>query len=99
MVVIAALIYWVAGARAGRLRASVPDWSNVQEINLTSSRLAGALRLGFFRGLGAVFLLALAVRFFLGRYGMLLDEHGSFMVGVDYVDQNIAHPAAVGFSS
>ncbi len=42
--------------------------------------------------MGAVFLLALAVRFFLGRYGMLLNEHGSFMVGIDYVDQNVALP-------
>ncbi len=42
--------------------------------------------------MGAVFLIALAVRFFLGRYSMLLDEHGSFMVGIDYVDQNIALP-------
>jgi hypothetical protein len=38
-----------------------------------------------------VFLLALAVRFFLTRYEMVYDDHG-FMTGVDYVDQNIALP-------
>jgi hypothetical protein len=91
MVVIAALIYWVMG-RVWQLRASVPDWSNVQQIDLSQLGLAGSFSSSYFRSLGAVFLLALAVRFFLSRYSMLLDEHGSFMVGVDYVDQNIAIP-------
>lgn len=91
MVVIAGLIYWLAG-RVWEIRARVPDWSKVQEINFSDLGLARGLESKFLRGMGAVFLLALAVRFFLGRYGMLLDEHGSFMVGIDYVDQNIALP-------
>jgi uncharacterized membrane protein (UPF0182 family) len=89
--VIAAIIYWVT-ARGWQLRHSVPDWSEAREINLSQLGLGGALETRFLRSLGAVFLLALAVRFYLGRYSMLLDEHGSFMVGVDYVDQNIALP-------
>ncbi len=91
MVVIAALIYWVAG-RVWQIRAGVSDWRNVQEINLNQLGLTSGFDSKFFRGMGAVFLLFLAVRFFLGRYSMLLDEHGSFMVGIDYVDQNIALP-------
>ena len=39
-----------------------------------------------------VLLLALAVRFFLGRYEMVYNEHGTFLVGVDYVDQYIGLP-------
>ena len=38
-----------------------------------------------------MFLIALAVRFYLSRYNMLLNDHG-FMVGIDYVDQNIGLP-------
>ena len=91
LVVIAGLIYWVGG-RVWRLRASVADWSNVQEINLSQFGLEGSFDSKYFRGLGAVFLVALAVRFFLSRYSMLLDDHGSFMVGIDYVDQNVAIP-------
>jgi len=91
LVVIAALIYWLA-ARAWQIRARVPDWRNAQEINFDLLGLSAGLESKFFRGLGAVFLVALAVRFFLSRYGMLLDEHGNFMVGVDYVDQNVAIP-------
>lgn len=91
LIVIAALIYWVAG-RVWEIRARVGDWRNVQEIDLSHFGISGSFNSGFFRGLGAVFLLALAVRFFLGRYNMLLDEHGTFLVGVDYVDQNVAIP-------
>ena len=39
-----------------------------------------------------MFLISLAARFFLARYNLLLEEHGSFMVGIDYVDQNIVLP-------
>jgi uncharacterized membrane protein (UPF0182 family) len=91
IVVIAVLMYFLA-ERFWHLRATLPDWRNVQEFNLADLRLAGAFVSRFFRGMVAVFLVALAVRFFLGRYNMLLDEHGTFMVGVDYVDQNIALP-------
>ena len=31
-------------------------------------------------------------RFYLGRYEMVYNEHGTFLVGIDYVDQNIGLP-------
>jgi hypothetical protein len=37
-------------------------------------------------------LLAVALRFFLGRYEMLYNEHGTFLVGIDYVDLNFGLP-------
>ncbi|MBV9770981.1 MAG: UPF0182 family protein [Bryobacterales bacterium] len=91
IVVIGALIYW-GTERGWELTGTVGDWKNVQEINISQLGLSGAFKSNFLRGLCAVFLLALAVRFFLARYGLLLDEHGSFMVGIDYVDQNIVLP-------
>jgi uncharacterized protein len=91
IVVLGALIYWVA-ERGWQIRDRVGDWRNVQEISLSEMGLSGALQSNFLRGLGGVFLLAIAARFFLARYGLLLNEHGSFMVGVDYVDQNIVLP-------
>ncbi len=91
IVVLGALIYWAA-ERGWELTGTVGDWKNVQEINLAHLNLAGALNSNFLRGLGAVFLLSMAARFFLARYGLLLEEHGSFMVGIDYVDQNFVLP-------
>ena len=37
-------------------------------------------------------LLALAWKFWLGRFEMAYSEHGSFLVGVDYVDLNVGIP-------
>ena len=91
IVVLGALIYWVA-ERAWELTGRVGDWQNVQQIDIAHLGLADALKSNFLRGLGAVFLLSMAARFFLARYNLLLDEHGSFMVGIDYVDQNIVLP-------
>ncbi len=91
IIVIAGLMYWLA-ARGWQIQSTVGDWSRVQQINLGELRLRGALESKFLRAMGGVFLLALAVRFFLGRYGMLLDQHGSFMVGIDYADQYVALP-------
>ncbi len=91
MVILAGLIYWVA-ARGWQMQSSIRDWSRVQEISLSEFRLGGAMEAKFLRGMGAVFLLALAVRFFLGRYSMLLNEHGSFMVGIDWVDERVTLP-------
>ncbi|HYK16636.1 MAG TPA: UPF0182 family protein [Bryobacteraceae bacterium] len=91
IIVIASLIHWLA-VRGWEIRGSVGDWSRVQEINLSGLNLRAAFESPFLRGTAAVFLLALAVRFYLGRYNMLLDQHGSFMVGVDYTDQNVALP-------
>ncbi|HLH00424.1 MAG TPA: UPF0182 family protein [Bryobacteraceae bacterium] len=91
IIVIAGIIYWLA-ARGWQIQSTVSDWSRIQEINFAELRLTGALKSQFVRGMAGVFLLALAVRFFLGRYSMLLDQHGSFMVGIDYTDQNVALP-------
>jgi uncharacterized membrane protein (UPF0182 family) len=91
IVVLGAIIYWVT-ERGWELIGRVGDWKNVQEINFNQLGLAAALKSNFLRGLGAVFLLSMAARFFLARYNLLLEEHGSFMVGIDYVDQNIVLP-------
>ena len=40
----------------------------------------------------SMLLLAFAWKFYLARYQMVYNEHGSFLVGVDWVDQNIGIP-------
>jgi uncharacterized protein len=90
LTVLAAIVYW-GTARAWELGKNLPDMRNVRSIELGDLRLIGALESWFLRGLGAVFLVALAVRFFLSRYDFLLAQHG-FMVGMDYVDHNISLP-------
>ena len=90
IVAVAAILYWVA-TRFWALRNAVQDWSQVQHIDLGHFTLHGILESGFVRLLSAVFLVELAVRFYLGRYRLLLAEHG-FMVGIDYVNQYYGLP-------
>ncbi|MCS6952197.1 MAG: UPF0182 family protein [Bryobacterales bacterium] len=90
LAVVAALVYWAA-ARGWQIYERIPEFREMGEIDPRLFRLEGALESRFLRGAGAVFLLGLAAQFFLGRYEMLVQDHG-FMVGMDYVAEKIALP-------
>lgn len=90
--IIAALVHWLT-ARAWSLRGQVSDW-NPQEglrLDISSFSLHDALDSAFLRGLAAFFLFAWAGKFFLDRYDLLLDDHGS-LVGVDWVSETLTLP-------
>ncbi len=87
---IAVLIYWLS-ARLWQLTGRMRDLSRGIEFDLSDLRLEGALESRFLRGVAALFLVALAFRFFLDRYDFLLEDHG-FMVGVDYVNEKVGLP-------
>ena len=90
VVVVSAVLYWLS-ARAWELSRNIPDWRREPGNIRLDFRFPGALESRFGRLLGAVFLVALAVYFFLGRYEMLLNDHG-FMVGIDYTNQYFSLP-------
>jgi uncharacterized membrane protein (UPF0182 family) len=84
----AALIYWIT-AQGWHLRSQFPTWEGGPiHLEFRDLRLERALDSQFVRMLAALFLLGLAVRFYLARYSMLLDDH-RFMVGIDYTDEKI----------
>jgi uncharacterized membrane protein (UPF0182 family) len=85
VVAVAAILFWVA-SRFWQFQKTVSDWNHIQHISVAHFDLTTLLDSGFVRLLASVFLIELAIRFYLGRYRMLLNEHG-FMVGMDYVDQ------------
>jgi uncharacterized membrane protein (UPF0182 family) len=91
VVVVSILLYWIV-ARAWQLRAKLPQLREARDLDPNFFHLEGGLESRFLRGAAAVLLLALALRFFLGRYEMVYNEHGSFLVGIDYVDQNVGLP-------
>ncbi|HTQ54139.1 MAG TPA: UPF0182 family protein [Bryobacteraceae bacterium] len=90
LIIVSVLVYWIA-ARGWQLRYRLPEMQDLRQIDPSFFRLEGGLESRFLRGALVVFLLALALRFFLARYEMVYDDHG-FMVGIDYVDQNVALP-------
>src|SRR3954452_11396615 len=91
LVIFCILLYWVA-ARAWQLRFRFPDLREPRELDASFFRLEGGLESSFLRGAGVLLLIAMAVRFYLGRYEMVYNEHGTFLVGMDYVDQKIGLP-------
>ncbi|HEX3877864.1 MAG TPA: UPF0182 family protein [Bryobacteraceae bacterium] len=91
VIIAAILIYWIA-ARAWQLRHRISDLRGVHELDISFLRLEGGLESRFLRGAGVIFLLALAWRYYLARYQMVYNEHGSFLVGVDWVDQHVGIP-------
>ena len=90
LIVVAILVYWIT-ARVWQLRYRIPELREMREIDPGIFRLEGGLESKFLRGAAVVALLALAFRFFLGRYEMVLNQH-NFLVGVDYVDNFIGLP-------
>jgi len=91
IVIFAILLYWIA-ARGWQLRFRFPEMRESGQIDPSIFRLEGGLESRFLRGAAVVLLLAMAVRFYLARYEMVYNEHGSFLVGVDYVDQHMGLP-------
>src|SRR5262249_36258954 len=58
----------------------------------TLFHLQGGLESSFLRGAAVFLLLAFALRFYLARYEMVYNEHGTFLVGIDYVDRYVGLP-------
>jgi uncharacterized membrane protein (UPF0182 family) len=90
LAVIAILIYWLS-ARIWQLRHTLPNLRETGQLDLTMLHLPGGLESRFLRGAIVLVLVALAAKYFLGRYEMVYNDHG-FMVGIDYVDSNIGLP-------
>jgi uncharacterized protein len=90
LTIAAMVVYWLT-ARGWQLRGRMAELWGQDGVDFRIFSLPGALRSRFVRGAAAAFLLAWALRFFLGRYEMVGNDHG-FMVGVDYVDQVVTLP-------
>jgi uncharacterized membrane protein (UPF0182 family) len=89
VVIVAILVYWLV-ARGWQLRFTLPEMAHGQ-IDLSFFRLSGGLESKFLQGALAFFLVALAFRFYLGRFEMVWNQH-RFMVGVDYADDHFTLP-------
>ncbi len=90
LAVVTILVYWLA-ARGWQIRERLPEWQDAQELDFRFLRLEGALESRFLRLAAVAGLLALAFRFYLGRYQMLVNDHG-FMVGINWVDHRLGLP-------
>jgi hypothetical protein len=90
LVVACALLFWIA-ARIWQLRYRFNELREVREIDIRLLRLPGGLESRFLRGVIAIIFIALACKYFLGRYEMVWNEHG-FMAGIDWLDDHVTLP-------
>ena len=89
VVILAILVYWLS-ARGWQLRFTLPELAR-GPFDFSLLRLSGGLESTFLRSALAFFLVALAARFYLGRFEMVWNQH-RFMVGIDYTDDHFALP-------
>jgi uncharacterized membrane protein (UPF0182 family) len=89
LVIITILVYWLV-ARAWQLRFTLPDLQR-GGIDLSVFKLAGGLESAFLRFSLAFFFVAMASKYYLGRFEMVWNQH-RFMVGVDYTDDHFRLP-------
>lgn len=87
----AAVVYWLT-SRFWRIRSAFEARAEGDAgFEVQGLDLAEALGSVFVRGALGVFLLALAVRFYLDRYDLLTEDRGS-VVGIDWVGENLVLP-------
>jgi uncharacterized membrane protein (UPF0182 family) len=86
-----ALAYYLA-ARGWQLRRDFPGFGTGNQIDFNDLRALGRLETGLLKGMITLFLVVLAAVFWLGRYDLLLSDHGNLMVGIDYVQQTVGLP-------
>ena len=89
--ILSLIVYWIS-SHAENLYRHLPNLATPATFEFESSSLGEAFNSTFVRLLIAIVLLALALHFFFDRYGMLLDDHGSYLVGVDWVADHISLP-------
>lgn len=89
LVIVTILVYWLT-ARGWQLRFALPSMPK-GEIDLTILHLPGGLESMFLRFATAFLLVALASRYYLGRFEMVWNQH-RFMTGVDYTDAHFGLP-------
>jgi uncharacterized protein len=89
---ISLLIYWLT-AHYQDLRQSITRYSaGGFAFENEGLRFGGAFDSTFVRIAAAVLLVALAIQFFLARYELLFEDHGAYLLGVDYVADHFVLP-------
>jgi len=90
--VLALLIYWLTH-NAQKLAGRLPTYSAATgTFQFDSLSFRDMFDARFVRVIAAVFLLALAVKIYFDRYTLLFDDHGQYLVCVDWVADHLIIP-------
>ncbi len=86
------LIYWVAAHGESFAKRMPSLYSPSGSFEFEPPSLREAFDSQFVRLVVALVLAALAVKYYLNRYDLLLRDHGSYLVGVDWVAEHLVLP-------
>jgi hypothetical protein len=89
---ISLVIYWVS-AHADRIGDQMPTRFPAElAFQLERTSIQHLFESGFARLAAALLLACVAAKLFLGRYGLLTEDHGQYLVGVDWVADHVVLP-------
>ncbi len=89
--VLSLLIYWLA-AHAENLSRRLPNLESASTFDFDQFSIREAFDSTFVRMVAAILLVGIAIKLYFNRFGLLLEDHGSYLVGVDWVADHIVLP-------
>ncbi len=89
--VLALLIYWLA-SNAEKLSKHLPSMSPPTTYRFENLSLHEAFDSKFVRLVAAILLVGIAVKIYFDRYGLLMIDHGQYLVGVDWTADHVVLP-------
>ena len=89
--VFALIIYWLA-SNAENVSKRLPGTGSTLNFEFERISFNHLFHSYFVRLVAALFLFGLAIHYYLARYDMLLEDHGTYLVGVDWVADHITLP-------
>ncbi len=90
--VLTLLIYWFL-SNVDKLRESLPTITpGGGPLQFGSFSFRETFNTNFVRVIAAIFLVALAIRIYFDRYSLLFDDHGQYLVGVDWIADHLIIP-------
>ena len=89
--VLALLIYWLA-SHIENLTRRLPTFQSGADFQFDQMSIGEAFDSTFVRLAAAVLLVGLAIKFFFSRYNFLVEDHGAYLVGVDWVADHVILP-------
>ena len=89
--VLALIIHWLA-SNAEKLTKHLPSMAPPTTYRFENLSIHEAFDSRFFRLVAAIVLIGIAVKIYFDRYGLLMVDHGQYLVGVDWVADHIVLP-------
>ncbi len=89
--VLSLIIYWLA-SNLENLSSRIPNLQAGRFEFEKELDFGSTFNSKFVRLVAAILLVGFAMKFYFSRYGMLLEDHGAYLVGVDWVADHVALP-------